>query len=102
MISIKRFFHISNLNKIRLRTVIYIAFFWTAIDFVIVILREPPQAHSNTLLFREALIFLVSIIMGYIFVFRLKKMLSHFPLGLNFLAKSVILLGSAFIITFIL
>jgi adenylate cyclase len=102
MISIRRFFHLSNLNKIRLRTVIYIAFFWTAIDFVIVVLRESQQIHSKTLLFREGLIFLVSVIMGYLFVFRLKKMLSHFPLGLNFLAKSVILLGSAFLITFIL
>ena len=102
MISMKRLFRLSNLNKIRLRTVIYIALFWTAIDFAIVLLRESEQVHSKTLLFREALIFLVSLIMGYLFVFRLKKMLSHFPLGLNFLAKSVILLASAFVITFIL
>jgi adenylate cyclase len=102
MISIKRIFHLSNLNKIRLRTVIYIALFWTAIDFVIVLLREASQTHGNTLWFREGLIFLVSLIMGYLFVFRLKKMLRYFPLGLNFLAKSIILLGSAFLITFIL
>ncbi|HEY5408877.1 MAG TPA: adenylate/guanylate cyclase domain-containing protein [Ginsengibacter sp.] len=31
MSAIKRFFHLSNLNKIRFRTVIYIGLFWTAI-----------------------------------------------------------------------
>ena len=102
MIAIKRLFHLSNLNKIRLRTVIYIAFFWTAIDLVIALLREEQQVHSKMLWFREALIFLISLIMGYLFVFRLKKMLRRLPLGLNFFAKSIILLGSALVITFIL
>ena len=102
MITIKSIFHLSNVNKIRLRTVIYIAVFWTAIDLAIVLFREDQQLHNKTLLFREGLIFLVSIIMGYIFVFRLRKMLRHFPLWLNFFAKSAILLGSAFLITFIL
>ncbi|MEP6951519.1 MAG: adenylate/guanylate cyclase domain-containing protein [Ginsengibacter sp.] len=102
MISIKRFFHLSNVNKIRFRTVIYVAVFWTAIDFVIVLLREDQQVHAKALWFREVFIFLVSIIMGYLFVFRLKKMLRHFPLWVSFLVKSAILLGSAFLITFIL
>ncbi|HEX7456841.1 MAG TPA: hypothetical protein VF301_00250, partial [Ginsengibacter sp.] len=75
MSSIKRFFHISNLNKIRFRTVIYIAFFWTSIDIVIVLLRENEQMHTKSIWFREGLIFSVSIIMGYLFVFRLRKML---------------------------
>ena len=102
MNAIKRFFYISNLNKIRLRTVIYIALFWTVIDFVIVLLRQNEEVHTKGLWFRETVMFIVSFIMGYIFVFRLKKMLRHFPLWLNFLAKSFILLGSAFILTFII
>ncbi|MEO8764504.1 MAG: adenylate/guanylate cyclase domain-containing protein [Ginsengibacter sp.] len=102
MKTLRQFFHLSNLNKIRLRTVIYIALFWTAIDFVIVLLRQDRQVHAKTLWFREVLIFIVSMIMGYLFVFRLKKMLRHIPLWMNFLSKSIILLGAAFIITFIL
>lgn len=102
MIATKRFFHLSNLNKIRLRTVMYIAFFWTVIDFVIVLLREDGQSRSSVLWLRETFIFLVSLIMGYLFVFRLKKILRRLPLWLNFLVKSIILLGAAFLITFIL
>ncbi|MDQ6902672.1 MAG: hypothetical protein M3139_06630, partial [Bacteroidota bacterium] len=102
MTSFKKFFYISNVNKIRLRTVIYIAFFWTAIDFVIVLLRQDEQMHTKSLWFREALIFSVSLIMGYMFVYRLRKMLRHYPLWLNFLAKSFILLGSALLLTFII
>ncbi len=102
MSQFKKFFYISNVNKIRLRTVIYIAFFWTAIDFVIVLLRQDEQMHTKSLWFRETLIFSVSLIMGYMFVYRLRKMLRHYPLWLNFLAKSVILLGSALLLTFII
>lgn len=102
MSAVKRFLHISNLNKIRLRTVIYIAMFWTAIDFVIVVLRHDEQVHTKSLWLREIVMFVVSLIMGYIFVYRLRKILRHFPLWLNFLAKSFILIGSAFILTFII
>jgi adenylate cyclase len=102
MIAIKRPFYLSNLNKIRLRTVIYIGLFWTAIDFVIVLLRQDEQMHTKSLWLRETIMFLVSLIMGYIFVYRLRKLLRHFPLWLNFLAKSFILLGAAFTLTFII
>jgi adenylate cyclase len=102
MSAIKRLFYISNLNKIRLRTVFYIALFWTAIDFAIVLLRQNEEMHTKSLWVRETIMFAVSLIMGYIFVYRLRKILRHFPLWLNFLAKSFILLGSAFILTFII
>ncbi len=102
MITLKRFFHISNLTRIRLRTVLYIGIFWTLIDFVIVLFRESDHVHNKTIWFREGLMFLVSLIMGYVFVFRLKKTLRKLPLWLNFLLKSIILLGSAFLITFII
>lgn len=102
MIQLRKLFYLSNVNKIRLRTVIYIGFFWTAIDFVIVLLREDVQMHTKSLYFREALMFCISLIMGYLFVFKLRKMLRRLPLWLNFLAKSLILLGSALLLTFII
>lgn len=99
---IKRFFKISNVNKLRLRTILFIGIFWTLIDLVIVLLRVDEEQHRHGLLFREILIFIVSLIMGYIFVYRLKKMLRHLPLWLNFLAKSFILLLAALIIVFLI
>ena len=102
MSAIKRFFYLSNLNKIRLRTVIYIGLFWTAIDFAIVLLRQNEQLHSKSLWLREIVMFTISLVMGYIFVYKLRKILTHFPLWLNFLAKSFILLSAAFILTFII
>ena len=58
MSKISKVFYISNVNKIRLRTVIYIAIFWTAIDFVIMLLREHEQVHTKSVWFREIFIFL--------------------------------------------
>lgn len=102
MSAISRFFYMSHLSKLRLKTVVYIALFWTAIDYVVVLLRSDEQEHNNSLWFRECLMFSVSLFMGYLFVYRLRKMSRRYPLWLNFLLKSVILLGSAFILTFII
>lgn len=102
MSAVSRFFYISHVNKLRFKTVIYIAFFWTAIDFVTVLLRTSEREHANSIWFREALMFSISLFMGYLFVYRLRKMSRRFPLWLNFLFKSTILLGSAFILTFII
>jgi adenylate cyclase len=97
-----KIFKISTLNKLRIKTVLFIGFFWTAIDFVIMIMRENTQVHIHTLLFREILMFVISLIMGYFFVFRLKRIFKSYPLWINFLAKSIILLASALSLTFIL
>jgi len=40
--------------------------------------------------------------MGYLFVYKLKKFLRHYPLWLNFVLKSIILLVSALVISFII
>ena len=101
-IAFKRLFKISTVKRLRIKTVIFIAIFWTAIDFVILIMRTDTPVRENSIWFREALMFGVSLIMGYLFVFRLKKMLRNYPLWINFLIKSFILLGSAFLITFII
>ena len=52
MSAVSKIFHLSNLNKIRLRTVLYIALFWTVIDFVIVLLRHNAEAHTKALWFQ--------------------------------------------------
>jgi adenylate cyclase len=98
----RNLFHLSHVNKLRIKTIIFIAAFWTVIDLAIVLLQQETEVHSNSILFREVLIFIVSILMGYLFVYRLKRMFRHYPLWINFLAKSFILLFSAFFITFII
>ena len=47
MSAISKLFHLSSVNKIRMRNVIYIGFFCTAIDFVIVMFREDGQLYKN-------------------------------------------------------
>ena len=98
----KKIFKISTIHRLRIKSVIFIALFWTAIDFVILMLQDETQFHVNTLAFREVLMFSVSLFMAYLFVFKLKKTLRSYPLWLNFLAKSFILLLAAFFLTFII
>jgi adenylate cyclase len=93
---------ISRVNGLRIRAVFFIAVFWTCVDFVISILSEDTQARANSLGFREAMIFVLSLMMGYIFVFHLRKVLVHYPLWASFLGKSLILLFSAFFLTFLI
>ena len=102
MASLRRFFYISHVNKLRFKTVLSIAAFWTLTDYIVVLLRSDEQEHVNSIWFREGLMFTISVMMGYIFVYRLRKMSRRYPLWLNFLFKSIILLGSAFVLTFII
>ncbi len=100
-----RWFKISNITKYRVRSVLFIAFFWTLTDWVTVLLRNVEIEKVNrehSLWMREILMFLLSLIMGYLFVIKLKKLLRNYPLWLNFVLKSVILLGSALVISFLI
>lgn len=83
----------------------FIAFLWTFVDWVTVLLsNQETSAHlrERSLWMRELLMFVLSIIMSYLFVYRLRKLLRHYPLWLNFILKSLILLGSALIISFVI
>ena len=100
-----RWFKISNITKYRIRSVLFIAFFWTLTDWITVLLRnqDTDVTHrEHSLWMRELLMFILSIIMGYLFVYKMKRFLRHYPLWANFILKSVILLGSAFIISFLI
>src|SRR5437868_9393785 len=95
-------FKISNVNKFRLRAILYVAIFWTLTDLIIVWLRHDVTNTSKSLWVRETIIFFVSLTIGYIFIFRLRKIFRGHALWLNFLLKSAILLASAFIINFVI
>ncbi len=100
-----RWFRISNITKYRIKSVLFIAFFWTLSDWILVLLNNQALEKVNrehNLWMREIIMFSLSVIMGYLFVYKLKKLLSHYPLWLLFVLKSAILLGSALVISFII
>src|ERR1043165_10224852 len=92
---------ISTMTKLRIESLLFISVAWTVTDYLFIIIQDPNAGRrSNSLGLRELIIFTGSLIIGYLFVFKLKKMLRHYPLWLNFTLKSLILLVSAFIIIF--
>jgi len=89
-------------SKYRFRRVLYIAIFWTSIDVVVQLLNNYLGEHDIVSLFiRSSLVFVMSLIMGYLFVFTLKNIFRKSSLWVNFLAKTIILLFAAFTMTFI-
>src|SRR5688572_416518 len=98
-----KYFKISNVNKLRIKSILYIAIFWTLTDCITVLLRDQNNGNiARSLWIRELTIFLVGIIIAYLFIFKLTKILRSYPLWLNLLLKSLILLASAFAINFLI
>ncbi len=93
----------SGVGKYRIRTIIYIAVFWTVIDLVVTIITKNPRIKYDfsSILIRELLVFAMSLVMGYLFIFTLKTIFRNSPLWINFLAKTIILLVSALLMNFL-
>ena len=93
----------SGLGRYRIRTILIIAVFWTLIDIVAVLLfkdRNVKNPFGSSLL-REIAVFIMSCVMGYLFVFRLKNVFSKQSVFINFIFKSIILLLAAFTLNFL-
>lgn len=99
----KSYSNFSGLSKYRFKTVLYIAIFWTAIDVLVMFLSDLEHLSSpmKTIFFREVFVFIMSMILGYLFVFTLKKLFRKYPLWINFIFKSVLLLLAAFFMNFL-
>ncbi|MEP7163754.1 MAG: adenylate/guanylate cyclase domain-containing protein [Ferruginibacter sp.] len=94
---------ISQARKYRYRSVFFIAVFWTIIDLLTTLLSKIahlPGSHNN-LFIREFFVFLMSLFMGYLFVFTLRRISRSVPLWVNFVLKSLILLLAAFLMNFL-
>ncbi len=93
----------SVVGKYRMRSIFYIAVFWTCIDFLVLILVKDGETQSpfHFILFREIAVFIMSLVMGYLFVFTLKNVFRTKPPLVNFIFKSIILLLAAFIMNFL-
>lgn len=94
--------HISHYNSLRIKLVLFIALFWTAIDLAITLLNGRDEPFTHALWHRELFIFIVSLIIGYLFVYKPKRTFAHLPLWLKFLLRSSIMVALALITIFIL
>lgn len=101
--SIKSYSIFSGAGKYRLRTILYIAVFWTIIDIAAVLLFKDSNIKSpiKSGIFREVAVFIMSCAMGYLFVFTLRNVFRKQSAFTNFIFKSIILLIAAFTINFL-
>lgn len=104
MKSFKKPFNISFVSKYRVKLILQISFFWTLLDLVIALTREDPSYYSfaSALGLRSVLVFIMSVLINILLVFRLKKFFRGISLWLSFLIRTTILLTAAYIINFII
>lgn len=93
----------SRVDRYRLQTILSIALFWTLIDIVAVVLFKESHMRSpfKSAMLRELAVFIMSSIMGYLFVFTLKNVFRKQSAIFNFIFKSLILVIAAFSINFL-
>lgn len=98
--NIKTIFH--GVTNFRVRRILYIAIFWTLIDIINwLLLNYPfPQEIFFKLLLRSTLVFVMSMIMGYLFVYTLRSVFRNSTMMVNFIAKTFILLVAALLMNF--
>lgn len=100
--SASKFSIFKGIKKYRIRRVVFIALFWTLIDSIVTILNfDPLENHSKAIITRGVLVFIMSGIMGYLFVYTLRNIFKNRPIILNFFAKTVILLFAALAMNFL-
>jgi len=93
----------SGVRKYRFRSILYIAFFWTGIDIVVSLITTHKDLiySPGSLFIRESLVFVMTLIMGYLFTFTLKHVFRARSLWVNFVVKTLILLFAAFAMNFL-
>jgi len=93
------FSKLSELKKYRYKLVMYVAAFWTITDLVVVLLsnNHPMNNPFSALLLRESIVFLMSLVMGYLLVFIFKQLFRKYLLWLALLLKSLLLVVAAFL-----
>jgi len=98
-------------KRLNRQIILIIALSWTLLDFLFFLWRkasgllaekyyQPEINFSKELLLREVNVFLISLLIGYILIGPLKNYLRNSSLWINFLGKTAILVGAAFIMNF--
>jgi adenylate cyclase len=101
----------SVITRYRYKWVLFIAIAWTLIDIVtwINFMEQPYENRTDTIFqfltpgaiaLRVAIVFLMSAVMGYVLVFRLKKIFRDYPLIISLLLRTLFLIVAAFVMNF--
>src|ERR1043165_366251 len=99
------------LRRYRFRWVLLIALTWTGLDLLLWAVRASvPQAAAyadiahtrnlNYILIRSSVVFAMSLIMGFLLVFKFRTMFRNKPLQVNLFLKTVILMACSFLMNF--
>jgi adenylate cyclase len=94
----------NGVNQYRFKTILFIALLWAFVDSVVVLTFNtlPGKDKLKPLLLREAIVFAMSLVMGYLLVVSLKKLFRNYSLWLAYLVKSFILVGAAIVMYLLL
>ncbi|MCW3111198.1 MAG: adenylate/guanylate cyclase protein [Segetibacter sp.] len=103
-ITLKKLFTFSFVSRYRFSLIFYISICWTLIDLVVVLTRPEPTYYSlaSAIVLRCFLVFIMSLAIGYLFVFKLKKLFRNRSLGVSFVFRSGILFFAAYIVNYII
>ncbi len=101
---------ITNAKRLKFKLVLAIALVWTLVDIVNFFTSLSNNiGHSivyniieESLLLREVLVFLMSALVAYLLVFVLKKVFREHSMWIGLLAKSLILISAALVISFLI
>ena len=91
---------LSGFERYKVRTVLYIALAWTLIDSIVMLLRDEDLMTSSFFVVRAATVFIISCLMGYLFVFTLRNTFQKQPVFVNFIFKTFIVILAAFLFIF--
>jgi len=103
-LSFKHLFNFSFVSRYRFSLIFYISVCWTIVDLVMVLTRPDPAYYSfaSAIALRSILLFIMSLGIGYLLIFKLRRMFRNRPLLVSFLLRSSILLVAAYIINFVI
>lgn len=104
MKSKKKFYDISLVKRYRIRTILFVAVFWTLIDITVVLLfNSLPSKHKiGSLVLREIIVFAASLGIAYLLITELKRLFRDFNLLTALFIKSLVLLVAAFLMNLLL
>lgn len=101
---LKHLFTLSFVSRYRFSLIFYISVCWTLIDLIVVITRQEPNYYSiaSAIALRSFLVFVMSLAIGYLLVFKLKRLFRNRSLGVSFVFRSGILFIAAYIVNYII
>lgn len=100
----KSIYGFSSLSYFKLRRVLYVAIFWTVIDFVVKVMEEDVITGLivRSILVSELLVFVISLFLAYMFMYGFGKKLKQKSIIINLIIKTLVVLFLAFLMSFLI